>query len=117
MQKKMYSIRDSKAEIYGFPFSQLTHGEAERTFKRLATPAPQGQESTQISQYPEDYDLYYLGTFDDSTGKVNWLDTPQHMLKANNALSAASQEAPWPTEPPVQTPPPKKKGFLSNLTQ
>lgn len=77
MIKHLYSIRDAKGEVFGTPFSQLTHGEAERSFAR-AVADPQ----TMMSQFPEDYDLYYLGTFDDSTGQFATLDSPQHVQKA-----------------------------------
>lgn len=77
MQSKMYTIRDSKAEIYGNPFYQKSHGEAERNFKSLTNDG-----KSTVNQYPEDFDLYYLGIYDDQTGKMETLDTPQHVVKA-----------------------------------
>lgn len=79
MNLKMYSIRDSKGEIYMQPMFQKTHGEAERTFKQLAN-----DDKTTICKFPEDYDLYYLGEYNDQTGKISSLDTPQHIIKAAN---------------------------------
>jgi len=76
---KIFTIKDSKAEIYMQPFFQKTIGEAERSFTTLA----QDQKST-VSMYPEDYDLYYLGEMDDQTGKIQSLDTPSHVVKACN---------------------------------
>lgn len=77
MVLKMYSVRDSKGEIFNQPFFQKTHGEAERTFKTLTN-----DEKSQVHNYPEDYDLYYLGEYDDQTGLVKSLDTPTHIVKA-----------------------------------
>lgn len=77
MQLKVFAIRDSKAEVYGQPFFQKTHGEAERSFTQLA----KDPKST-ISQFPEDFDLYFVGTYDDINGVIQSLDTPQHVLKA-----------------------------------
>ena len=77
MVLKIYSIRDSKGEVYNAPFYQKTHGEAERNFRSLAN-----DEKSTIFQYPEDFDLWYLGEFDDNKGEFKPLDTPQHMLKA-----------------------------------
>lgn len=74
---KAFSIRDSKAEVFNTPFFQKTHGEAERSFKQLIQ-----DEKSMLSKYPEDYDLYYLGEYDDNTGKLVTLDTPQHLHKA-----------------------------------
>ena len=77
MTLKLFSIRDQKSEAFGTPFYQATHGEAERNFRTLVN-----DNKSTVSQYPDDFDLYYLGTFDDNTGKVQTLDTPQHVIKA-----------------------------------
>lgn len=77
MELKMYSIRDAKGEIFNPPFYKKTHGEAERDFHQLCK-----DEKSMPAQYPEDYDLYFIGTYDDATGKINSLDTPQHVVKA-----------------------------------
>lgn len=76
MLRKVYSLRDSKAQIYNEPFMQHTHGEAERTIR-----ASLKKPDHLIAQYPEDYDLYYLGDYDDNSGTFKVLDTPQHIVK------------------------------------
>lgn len=77
MQQKIFTIRDSKGEFYSPPFYKNTHGEAERDF-HTASKDP----NTNISKYPEDFDLYCVGEFDNLTGKIKPLDTPQHIVKA-----------------------------------
>lgn len=77
MEKKYFSIRDSKSEIFSTPFLQHSHAEAERTLAHLSQ-----DKNSQISQFPEDFDLYFLGTFDDVKGTAVFLDSPQHVLKA-----------------------------------
>lgn len=77
MIKKVYSIRDAKGELFNDPWFAHTHGDAERTFTRLVK-----DEKTTIHQFPEDYDLYFLGEFDDQRGVYNCLETPQHIIKA-----------------------------------
>ncbi|MEM2002680.1 MAG: hypothetical protein QXT77_08560 [Candidatus Methanomethylicaceae archaeon] len=77
MVLKIYSIRDSKTEVFNVPFFNKTHGEAERNFRELVN-----DEKSRLSKYPEDFDLYYLGEYDDNTGNAKILDTPQHMIKA-----------------------------------
>lgn len=74
---KMYSIRDSKAEAYHPPFYKHTHGEAERDFQNLVS-----DEKSNLWKYPEDFDLYFLGIYDNITGKIDALETPQHIVKA-----------------------------------
>lgn len=77
MQYKVFAIRDQKAELYNQPFFQKTHGEAERNFQTLVN-----DEKSTISQYPDDFDLYFLGEYDDNKGLLISLDTPQHVCKA-----------------------------------
>lgn len=82
MQLKIYSIRDSKGEVFNNPFLKLTHGEAERDFTQVVR-----DPKTTINAFPEDYDLWYLGTFDNVTGRFETLETPQHVTKAINVMS------------------------------
>lgn len=77
MELKMFSIRDSKAEVYNQPHFCLQVGEAERNLMRLVRD-PQSM----ISQFPEDYDLYLVGLWNDKTGVMESLATPQHIAKA-----------------------------------
>lgn len=74
---KAYSIRDAKADSFSAPFYKNTHGQAERDFQELTK-----DENSFICKYPEDYDLYYVGQFDVTSGKLETLDTPQHIVKA-----------------------------------
>lgn len=77
MKLKMFSIRDAKAEIFHSPYFNKSHGEAERNFAELVK-----DEKSMIHKYPQDFDLYFLGEYDDQTGKMEALDTPQHVAKA-----------------------------------
>lgn len=75
--QKMFSIRDSKGEVYHPPMYANTHGEAERNFKMQVN-----NEKTMMFQFPEDFDLYYVGDYDTKSGKITPKDTPQHLIKA-----------------------------------
>ena len=77
MLLEIYSIRDSKSEVFTQPFFQLTAGEAERNFQTLVN----DPKSTQYS-YPEDFALFKLAKYDDQTGKITPLDQPQHICNA-----------------------------------
>ena len=77
MEQKIFSIRDSKADYYTTPFFVKTMGEAERMFKDIIR-----DEKSQLNKHPEDFDLYYMGLYDDNTGKWTCLDILQHMHKA-----------------------------------
>jgi len=77
MIHKMYSIRDQKSEVFNKPWYAVTHGEAERSFA-----AAVNDKQTTLSAHPEDFDLYWIGEYDDNSGKIMPLDTPQHVVKA-----------------------------------
>ena len=75
MLLKLYAIRDTKAEAFNTPIAQLTHAEAERTFNRLMSDS-----QTMMGLFPEDFDLYYLGTYDTTDGKLKPLSAPEHII-------------------------------------
>ena len=65
MKMKMFTIFDSKTEVYSKPFYCLTMGEALRTF----TDAVNG-EGSPFKAHPEDYTLFGIGDFDDATAEI-----------------------------------------------
>ena len=67
MVLKTFTIRDSKGEFYSPSFFQKTHGEAERSFKQLVQ-----DRQSQVSKFPEDYDLYYIGEFGEKNKRPHW---------------------------------------------
>lgn len=77
MQLKMYSIYDSKAKVYNRPVFLHSDPEAERMLK-MSVQDP----NSLISKFPEDYDLFAIGTYDDQTGKIVPNDSPTHIVKA-----------------------------------
>lgn len=77
MNLKIYALRDAKAGYYLAPSYARQDGEAIRDLA-IAKNNP----TTKIHMYLEDYDLYYLGEYDDQTGKMDLLDSPQHLKKA-----------------------------------
>lgn len=61
---KCYSVRDAKVESFSTPFYKKSEGEALRDIQRLVN-----DKSTNVGMFPEDFDLYFVGEFDDSDGK------------------------------------------------
>lgn len=74
----VYSVFDKKAGAYFPPFFAKTHGMAERNF--MATVMDEGHD---FHIFAEDYGLFRLGTFDDTTGKFDSLDSPEHVVDAH----------------------------------
>lgn len=81
MELKAYSIRDQKTGIFHCPFFKTTEPEALRDFAMLVNDG-----KSRVHSFPEDFDLYFLGTYDDNEGKFQALDTPNHLMKAVNCI-------------------------------
>ena len=76
MKMVICSIRDSAADAYGRPFFLPSVGVAIRSFTDEVN---RPSEDNQIYQHPEDFDLFELGEFDDTTGRFVLLDTPKQL--------------------------------------
>lgn len=89
MGLKLYSLRDGKTGSYHVPWYQKTHGEAERFINTICTEDPKTLPSFYqlVSKYPQDFDMYYLGDFDESSGKIELLTAPQRLVNVANLKS------------------------------
>lgn len=72
MKQLVYSIYDSKAEIFNNPMFFIGRGQAIRGFSDEANRA-----ESEIHRHPEDYTLFQIGTFDVGTGLLEPLPTPK----------------------------------------
>lgn len=64
----IYAIYDRAAGMYNTPFFQPTDAHALRAFKaEVNRPDP----SNYIYLYPSEYDLFMLGSYDDTNGVIN----------------------------------------------
>ena len=73
---QVFTIYDSKVEVYMKPFYALTKREAIRMF---ADGIKDTKESSMIAKHPEDYTLFHIGDFDDSTAQFSSLVTPHSL--------------------------------------
>lgn len=88
MLHRLYSIRDSKGEIYHTPHPAPTDKAAVRNFGLVVN-----DPKTHPGMFPEDFDLYYIGEYDDQTGKIAALDTPHHVIKGVHLKSDQQTQA------------------------
>lgn len=79
MQKPIYSVHDSKTQLYAAPFVSHNENAAVRSFDRAAN-----DPSLDICMYPADYSLFQLGTFDEDTGRIELLDAPKLVVQASS---------------------------------
>lgn len=71
---KIFTIYDSKAKAYLQPFFSKTEGTAIREAKMIAN-----QEGHQFNSYAEDYSLFYIGEYDELSGKIS-SENPVHIV-------------------------------------
>ena len=81
---KMFSVYDTKAEAYHQPFCTTTQSLAIRSFMDTAN-----DESTSIGKHPADFNLFYLGEYDDHTGSFN---LEESKVNLGNALEFKDKE-------------------------
>jgi len=81
MKLNIFSIYDEKSQAYNSPFFQSAVGQALRSFCDLAK-----DDKTTISRHPEDYSLYHIGEFDDSTSKIISYNEPRFLARATEYL-------------------------------
>lgn len=85
MLLKVFTVYDCKVEAYLTPFFMKTKGEAIRGYSEVVNDV-----KTQFNRYPEDYTLFELGTYDDSTAKFVLHSTPVSIGKALEFLKPTS---------------------------
>lgn len=69
MIKKVFTVYDEKAKLFGKIFFMDEIGEARRGFGDAVSDPKTG-----LHAHPEDYRLYQIGTYDVHTGKLTSLD-------------------------------------------
>jgi len=76
MMLKAFSVHDKAVTAFAQPFYARHVGEAVRSFTDLVND-PQ----TSVSRHPEDFVLYAVGEFDDSSGRFVVVE-PQRLVSA-----------------------------------
>lgn len=89
MMTKVFSIYDSKGQIFGNPFNMPTTGMAVRAFNDLVN-----DKNTTVNRHPSDFVLYQIAEFDDQTGEYKNVN-PHSML---GTASDYKKEEPKPID-------------------
>lgn len=88
---KIFSIFDSKAKAYLSPFCMPSAAHAVRGVSETMM-----QPSSIFSDYPEDFTLFEIGTFDESTAELQPLlihENLGNLLRLKNELTSRRQGA------------------------
>lgn len=81
MLHKLIAIYDSKSETYMRPATAKTKGEALRSFITEAN-----NSKSKLNMYPEDFSLWIIGEFDDSSGQIIPLKHHENLGKAQEFI-------------------------------
>ena len=84
---KMFSLYDSKAEVFGVPFFMNATGLAVRAFTDLVN-----DPKSAPSRYPSDFSLFELGSFDDSKALYSPLQAPLCLGVGSSFVKAITPE-------------------------
>jgi hypothetical protein len=77
MKQVVVSVKDRAADAFGRPAFVPSVGVAIRSFTdEINRDHPENQ----MFSHPDDFDLYELAMYDDSTGIVEMLDTPKLLI-------------------------------------
>jgi hypothetical protein len=69
MKKNAYSFKDQKAGTYSDPYYAINDATASRSFSQACdTP------DTMLNQYPEDFSLFKVGEWDDTSASLKGID-------------------------------------------
>jgi len=66
-----FSVYDSKAEVFGKPFFEITKGTAIRAFSDAVN-----EKDSAFQRHAEDYTLFHVGAYDDGMGVFEKFDAP-----------------------------------------
>ncbi len=87
MKMEMFSIFDLKSLAFVTPFFLNNTAMALRAFHDCAT-----DKNHMFNKHPEDYVLYRIGAFDDSTAGVEVCSPPENLGLASQVVGAYSAE-------------------------
>jgi hypothetical protein len=81
MKSILFSIKDDVTGIFNATFHAINNESAIRAFSQISV-----QNNAEISFSPEDYTLYSVGDFDDSTGVITPFDNPIPIINAKEVI-------------------------------
>lgn len=85
MRHLIVSIYDAAATTFSLPMYMVTKGAAVRSFSDAV-----GDDKSPFCAHPEDYTLFALGTFDDTSGEFVTLSAPEKVITAVECVDRSS---------------------------
>lgn len=80
MKYSIVTVRDKVAEVYGTPYYAVSKGSAIRGFSdEINRPG----ENNSLYAHPNDFELCYIGTFDDTSCTFELTAEPETLIKGS----------------------------------
>ena len=80
----IFTVRDRAANVFGTPYFAVSKGSAIRGF---GDEINRKGENNMLNLHPEDFDLFYLGEYDDARGVFN-TDTPTQIAVGKDLVQS-----------------------------
>lgn len=81
MLYKLFTIRDSAANVYGVPFFVAHAGQAMRMFSDEC----KGDKSV-MGTHPEDFELFHIGEYNDENASFE-VEIPRSIMRGSDCIS------------------------------
>lgn len=81
MELQLFAVRDRALNGFDRPFTAPAVGLAIRSFTDEVN-----RPDSPLHAHPDDYDLYHVGSFDDTSGRLLPLDNPVQVAIGKNCL-------------------------------
>lgn len=85
--KHVYAVKDLAVQGFGDCFLVRAPGEAMRSFQDEVN---RTDGKSAVAAHPEDYELYKIGEYDDTTGQLSGLNKPELVARAKDLLRTAN---------------------------
>lgn len=84
MIRLVVAVRDGATGLFGQPFFVTARGQAVRAFSdEVNRRAPDND----LNKHPEDFELFCLGEFDESSGRFGSLGDPEVLIRGKDAVN------------------------------
>jgi len=84
---ELVSIRDVKANT----FHKVLTGNTVQEIQRNLSEVVNSPQENQLKLYPEDFDLYHVGSFDDRSGIINSINPPLYICNLTTMVKAGKE--------------------------
>lgn len=88
MNRLICAVFDSAAQTFGQPIFVIAKGQATRSFSDEVN--RKGAEDNALASHPEDFSLHLLGEFDDESGELRSLPTPELLVRGKDCAMKAN---------------------------